>query len=218
MSKAEFCANYHFPEACIQIFTRAPIKGQVKTRLGECLSADQILTFYKDMLDDVITSALDSKVCPVELRVAMDVNHDFFLPYIERGVSIKPQSNGDLGQRMAAAFEDGLDEKEFVIAIGGDCVSIDGDYLLSAAKLLAEQKEVVIGPAEDGGYVLVGMKRFFPDLFRDIPWGSDRVLSLSTQKLEQLHINYKLLGLAWDVDTPEDYQRYLKLLGKSKTH
>ena len=216
MSKAEFYPGYHFPNACIQIFTKAPIKGQVKTRLGDCLNEDQIIKLYKKMLHDVITMALDSKVCPVELRVALDSNHDFFLPYIERGVTIKPQSSGDLGQRMASAFEEGLYEKEFVIAIGGDCVSIDTPYLLNAAKLLADKKEVVIGPAEDGGYVLLGMKDFFPDIFQDIPWGSERVLSLSTQKLDQGHINYALLDFAWDVDTPADYYRYLELSDKRK--
>jgi len=218
MSKVEPCADFHFPNACIQIFTKAPIKGQVKTRLGESLSADQIIKLYKKMLNEVITTALEAKVCPVELRVALDANHEFFLPYIERGVSIKPQCNGDLGHRMATAFDEGLNEKEFVIAIGGDCVSIDGDYLLNAAKLLADKKEVVIGPAEDGGYVLLGMKRFLPDIFQDIPWGSERVLSLSVKKLDLLHINYKLLNLAWDVDTPEDLHRYLELSDRNKTH
>ena len=218
MNKEEPCTGYLFPDACIQIFTKAPIKGQVKTRLVDCLSADQIINLYRKMLHEVITTALDSKICPVELRVALDANHDFFLPYIERGVTIKAQSKGDLGQRLATAFEERLDEREFVIAIGGDCVSIDSKYLLGAAKILSGRQEVVIGPAEDGGYVLMGMKHFIPDVFQDIPWGGESVLSSSIQKLEQLHIPYELLDLAWDVDTPEDYLRYMELANRNKTH
>lgn len=168
-----------------------------------------ILSIYKQMLNAVITMTLDARICPVELRIALEPEHEFFLPYLEnRAAIVKPQNEGDLGQRMAAAFDEALSEKDFVIAIGGDCVSINAAYLLEAAQLLAADQDVVFGPAEDGGYILLGMQQLYPEAFRDIPWGEAGVLAASVQKLEQSHVNYSLLGVGWDVDTLEDLRRY----------
>lgn len=209
MYKIESLKDYLFPNGLIQIFAKAPIVGQVKTRLKGVLSEADILIIYKQMLNDVITMALGARVCPVEIRVALDPEHEFFLPYIENHpVSVKAQNEGDLGQRMEAAFNEALAEKDFVIAIGGDCVSINASYLLEAAQLLAADQDVVLGPAEDGGYILLGMQQLYPEVFQGIPWGQANVLALSVEKLERSHVNYSLLGVGWDVDTLEDLRRY----------
>lgn len=199
-----------FPDGKIQIFAKAPIKGQVKTRLRTCLSDAEIISLYQKMLHDVISTAVNARICPVELRISLDPGHDFFKTYNKNNeVEILPQRGDDLGQRMLSAFEEGLKESEFIIAIGGDCVSIDRAYLLKAAKLLTQGSNVVIGPAEDGGYVLLGMNRLYPDLFDSIPWGESSVLAATFAKLKQSHINYSLLDVGWDVDIPEDLERYL---------
>ncbi len=208
MAKANV-SDYRFPQGLIQIFAKAPVLGQVKTRLRQALTDAEIVEIYKKMLKQVIDAALEARICPVELRVALDPGHEFFQPYVDSGaVMLKPQSQGDLGQRMALAFHEVLAKKDFVIAIGGDCVSIDGVYLQEAAQLLDAGQDVVFGPAEDGGYILLGLRTLYSEIFQGIPWGESNVLALSVQKLERSHVNYAFLSVGWDLDTPADLQRY----------
>ena len=104
-------------------------------------------------------------------------------------------------------MHNGLQQAQSVILIGADCPSIDQSYIDGALELLAGTKQVVIGPAEDGGYVLLGLSGNFLPLFEDIPWGTDQVLARTLEKLTIQGLDYSVLGERWDVDRAEDLDR-----------
>ena len=117
---------------------------------------------------------------------------------------VHSQSGGDLGERMRhiseCGFAGGFDR---VVLVGSDAPSLTSSYLREALRRL-DESDAVFGPALDGGYVLLGMNRLLAQLFHDIPWGSQRVLSLSRQRLEATCVRYALLSPLPDIDRPED--------------
>jgi rSAM/selenodomain-associated transferase 1 len=100
---------------------------------------------------------------------------------------------------------------EFVVLIGTDCPALNPAYVECAFEALQEGVEVVLGPAEDGGYVLVGMRQPVPEMFSNISWGSGAVLEETVQRLQQLGLSYRLLETLWDVDTVDDLPRLREL-------
>lgn len=92
------------------------------------------------------------------------------------------------------------------LIIGTDCPTMDAAVLQQALEAL-DEVDVVLQPAEDGGYTLIGMRDYWPQLFKDIAWGSSQVLTQSLERAESLGLKVRLLPLAWDLDRPEDYQR-----------
>ena len=127
-----------------------------------------------------------------------------------QGWTLVEQPAGDLGERMRLIATLGLAESDAVVLIGNDCPALDGAYLQAACAALQEQS-VVIGPAEDGGYVLLGLRNIDVALFNDMPWGTEQVLSMTLQRLQQLDWCPVLLPELWDVDRPEDLSRLAAL-------
>lgn len=196
------------PSAVIQVFCKAPVLGEVKTRLRSALSDKEILVFYEQMLRDAIARLTSHDLCASELWIAGGESHGFF---DEFKVQRFPQPPGDLGERMRHALEVGLKNSSNVILVGCDVPTIDEEYLDNALGLL-DSHDVVLGPAEDGGYGLVGVSGSVPDVFQSISWGSDQVLDQTCARLNALRLNYSLLPYVWDVDTPEDLKRYRQWL------
>jgi glycosyltransferase A (GT-A) superfamily protein (DUF2064 family) len=97
-----------------------------------------------------------------------------------------------------------------IIIIGTDAPALDIDTITAAIEAL-EDRDVVLVPAEDGGYVLLGVSTYHEQLLADVPWGSEQVLSSTVGNIESLGLGYSLLGECWDVDRPEDLQRYIDL-------
>ena len=193
----------------ILVFARAPQPGRVKTRLAEGVGAGRATEVYRQLLEQTVARAAASGLAPVELLVTPDTLHPFFSTLVDRyGVTIGVQAPGDLGQRMASALESALRDSDFVLLIGSDCPVLDGDYLLSATELLDKGADAVVGPAEDGGYVLIGLRRFDARLFDDIPWGSDRVMQLTRRRLQALGWCWEELPPLWDLDRPDDLLRW----------
>lgn len=96
---------------------------------------------------------------------------------------------------------------DYVLIVGADCASVDEGYLRAALRLLAAGENIVIGPAEDGGYVLLGL-RMTPDaLFEGVPWGSERVMAVTRSNLRAAGLSWQELPMRWDVDTPQDLGR-----------
>ena len=121
------------------------------------------------------------------------------------GLRTKPQSEGDLGQRMLACFEDGVR-----VLVGGDSPLVSIEYLNSAFSALRSH-DVVLGPTEDGGYVLIGMNKPEPRVFNNIHWSTANVLCETLNIASSLDLRVKCLDLVWDVDTGVDYKRWLEL-------
>lgn len=127
------------------------------------------------------------------------------------GLPVLQQRGSDLGARMLDALNRCLATGPYGIVVGTDCPAVTGAYVVEAARHLMDCP-LVIGPAEDGGYGLIGLSRPAPELFTGIPWGSDAVLEETLERARAANIRYRLLDTVWDVDEPSDWARYLEKL------
>jgi len=125
-----------------------------------------------------------------------------------RTVTARAQRGADLGQRMYAALQRALRDAEFALLIGTDCPVMTGDYLDQACRQLQTGKDLVVGPAEDGGYVLIGARHGYSELFESIPWGTAEVLQATRERAQSLGLRYAELAVLWDLDTPADLARW----------
>jgi rSAM/selenodomain-associated transferase 1 len=117
------------------------------------------------------------------------------------------QCEGDLGDRMQQAFKESFSKnKQNIVIIGIDCLDLTAEILRSAFAAL-ERFDAVLGPAEDGGYYLLGMRRLIPEVFEGIPWSSDQVFALTYQRLQEMGLSCRLLPMLPDCDRPEDLLR-----------
>ncbi len=200
---------YRYPDACIVIMARAPEYGQVKTRLAAGMGKDAALAAYQQLLETTLHTATGSHLAPVELHLDGDMTHPLVQELAAHtGVKLVAQQGDDLGQRMYLALDRALRNFNSALVIGSDCPVMDTTYLENALQTLASGSDVVIGPSEDGGYVLIGGNRADERIFRDISWGSDSVMQQTRATLGRAGIRYAELDTLWDVDHPEDYKRW----------
>ena len=177
--------------------------GKVKTRLIQKLGRRGALDLYLQMFERLIAELSASRF-NTELWISPDKDHAFFQSY---AFARFQQAGPHLGVRMSTALRDGLNRHESVILVGTDLPLIDRSYIEQAVGAL-QTHDVVLGPAEDGGYGLVGVKAETPDMFSDIDWGTERVLSQTCARLNRDGLDFGLLPLIWDVDRPDDLPRY----------
>jgi uncharacterized protein len=196
------------PEAVrIAVFAKAPIAGEVKTRLAALLGADGAAGLQAGLVRHALSTAMQARVGALELWCAPDASHPFFERCArEFGASLKRQEGADLGERMRRAFDASFAAGAALIIIGADCPALRSTDLEEAAAQLRAH-DAVIAPAEDGGYVLVGLARAAPMLFDGIAWGTSAVMGETRSKLAQAGVRWKELATFWDVDRPEDYAR-----------
>jgi rSAM/selenodomain-associated transferase 1 len=196
--------------AALVVFAKAPIPGQVKTRLCPPLTPDEAATlhgsFVLDTLERTKAAATKLKV-PVDryLACAPSSSHVFFKIMEERqGVKLLDQAGEDLGARMSHAF-DMLFTRGYarVLIVGTDVPSLPLDHYGQALTLL-ETNTLVLGPALDGGYYLIGLTRAAPALFSEIPWSTDRVLAVTQERARSLGLTTALLPPWRDIDTIDD--------------
>jgi rSAM/selenodomain-associated transferase 1 len=189
-------------------FAREPVAGKVKTRMMPALTAVQACDLHCDLVRWTCGRLVGSGLGPVHLAVAGDCTHPLFSECREIGAKdVVTQRGANLGERMYQAIEQGLGTWSAVLLVGSDCPAIDGAYLHRAREAL-RHCPVVLGPAEDGGYVLVGATAVSPRLFEDIPWGSDKVLALTRSRLRELGREWAELDTLADIDRPEDLARW----------
>jgi rSAM/selenodomain-associated transferase 1 len=183
---------------------RQPIPGRVKTRLLPYLSPQQAAQLHAAMVEHVCKVLCAHAAGRCQLWVDGDPQAELFRRCYDFGLSeVLVQPAGDLGQRMAHACQRGVSEQGAIVLVGSDSPAIDADYLAAAERAL-EQVDVVVGPALDGGYVLLGMRRFSAALFEGIAWGTGTVLAETLAVLQQLRWTYRLLSPLPDIDRPED--------------
>lgn len=207
---------YEFPAARLLIFAKAPVPGQVKTRLAGRLGARGAAELYKKLLRRTLAMAATARLCPLELWGAPDARHGFFSACRrDYAVRLRRQRSGDLGRRMNHALTRTVNQGHPAIVIGGDCASLGGAELRDAFCRLAAGSDAVLGPAADGGYVLIGLNRPAPALFRNIAWGTPTVLAATRRRLRRSGLNWAELPLGWDVDTPADLQRLRRIQTRS---
>lgn len=196
--------DVRFPEFCIVQFAKSPGSAQVKTRLAAALNADQRRELHSLMTQHICRTAAGANLAPLQLWVDGDLDDALFASLAEQlPVSCFHQRGPDLGARMLGAAHQVLQTRTGVIFIGSDCPFLDADYLHRAALALRD-KDAVIGPAVDGGYVLLGLRRPEAALFADMPWGTDAVLALTERRLRQLDWSWTRLPPLADIDRPDD--------------
>jgi len=123
------------------------------------------------------------------------------------GVRLQTQRGNDLGERMSAALQTLLGRYKKIIIIGTDAPALDINTIDAVVNQL-EYSDIVLVPAEDGGYVLLAASRHHEDLLVDVPWGTEGVLESTVRNIERMGLEYSLLGECWDVDRPADLERY----------
>jgi hypothetical protein len=191
----------------IAVFARAPVPGEAKTRLIPLLGAQGAARLHAQLVRHAIGVAIEADVGPVELWCAPDCDHPFFVDCaMELGATLRTQRGTDLGDRMACAFARALGENAPLVVIGSDCPALTPALLREAARAL-ETHEAVIAPAEDGGYVLVGLSAPDPGLFAGIAWGGATVMAETRARLARAGTSWKELETLWDIDRPEDHAR-----------
>ncbi len=198
-----------FPNARIALFAKAPEAGKVKTRLLSAVSAEEAADLYVGLLKQTVEKMVLAEVAPVECWCSPDTSHPLFQSLAaDFGITLRLQQGADLGLRMERAAEETLAVADSLALIGGDCPVLEPHHLSQAFVWLEDDADAVMGPAEDGGYVLLGLKQNSSSLFTDIPWGGDQVLRLTRERLRQRGWHCRELETLWDLDRPCDLERY----------
>jgi len=187
-------------------FTRFPEPGSAKTRLIPVLGPERAAELHRQLTDHTLEQvkllARDDAVA-VEIRYTGGTREQM-RDWLGRSFPIRSQGEGDLGIRMVRAFHSAFQEGgERVILVGSDCPGLSLNLMSQALDLLS-QSDVVIGPAKDGGYYLIGLRREAPELFQDISWGTQTVLEQTLSRVEALGLSKVLLEERDDLDRPED--------------
>ena len=183
------------------VLLKAPRAGYVKTRLASEIGELHALRLYRLMAGRVL-AALQATGAPTTIWYAPPEARPEMWRWLGQEWDLRPQASGDLGARLAAAAR-AAPEGTGWLAVGGDCPDLTSELLLQAAEVL-KTHEVVLGPAFDGGYYLIGGRVPLPDLFSGIPWGTDQVLQATRERLQRDGVAWEELPALRDVDTADD--------------
>ncbi|MBD2362444.1 TIGR04282 family arsenosugar biosynthesis glycosyltransferase [Anabaena minutissima FACHB-250] len=194
------------------IFTRYPEPGKTKTRMIPALGTLGAADLQRQMTEYTLSQAqaLQNSIS-IEVRFA---GGDLQLMQEWLGYSLlyQCQGEGDLGDRMARSLFDSFEKNAAqVIIIGTDCPDANSQILAQAFAQL-QTFDLVLGPALDGGYYLIGLRRFIPELFLNINWGTDQVLQQTVDVAKKLNISYVCLPALSDIDRPEDLRIWERIL------
>lgn len=193
----------------LAVFARAPRAGQVKTRLVPLLGESGALQAHRELVAG--TLARVASIPDISLWVSA-IDDEVRQWAEDVGGALALQHGDDLGARMLHCLRSCLDRgRTRVCLMGTDCPEIDAEYVNSAFVALA-QAQVVIAPAEDGGYGLIGVRsdayEKLPALFDEVPWSTDSVAAVTLKRAESVGLHIVSLPQIWDVDRPEDWHRY----------
>lgn len=189
------------------VFARAPVAGEVKTRLIPALGAEGAAELYRRFLLDTLAgaAALQTEVIVAAAEETQVAAVRALVEGVCPKAQVVAQAGRDLGERMRSAFGCALDAGyQRVVIIGSDAPTLPWDRVRLA---LAAEQDLTLGPCHDGGYYLIGMRAAIPQLFAGIAWGGPTVLAETLRKAEQLHLTVSLLEPWYDVDTPQDLER-----------
>jgi hypothetical protein len=194
------------PQERLIIFTRYPEPGKTKTRLIPALGAEKAAALQRQMTEYTLSQVRElqkERLVTAEVRFAGG-DRTLMVGWLGSDLIYKPQGEGDLGTRMARslslACQDNVDS---VVIIGTDCPGLNAQLMAKAFKQLHAQ-DLVLGPALDGGYYLLGLRYFIPELFIGINWGTAEVLQQTVDIATQLNLSVAYLPQLADVDRPED--------------
>jgi uncharacterized protein len=188
--------------SAVLVFARAPVAGAVKTRLVPRLGAAGAARLQERLMRATLRTARAADCGPVELHLTR--RHALFR-------RSKLQQGCDLGERMHHALRTALRRYRSAILIGADAPALGAADLRRAARWLQGGTDVVLAPAEDGGYALIGARKISAGVFRGIAWGSDSVYAQTVKRVEAAGLRWRALRRVWDVDRPADLERLRSL-------
>lgn len=190
------------------VFVKAPRPGFVKTRIAASLDDESASAIYQALVGLTLSRLSDAK--DVELRFTPDDAAVEIEAWKRPGWRLRAQGDGDLGARIDRAVADAFNEGiEGVVVLGTDCPEFTLDDVAGAWNALREH-EVVVGPAVDGGYWLIGMGCRQPELFTGIPWSTGQVFEVTMERARAAGLRVATLRSLRDVDTLEDWRAWLR--------
>jgi rSAM/selenodomain-associated transferase 1 len=192
----------------IAILTKAPIPGLAKTRLIPAIGAHAAAVLQERLTEHAVAIACAADIGPVTLWCSPDIDRASFQDLGRRlPIVLKQQPDGDLGDRMLGAIAAAQGP---ALVIGTDCPAFTVEILRAAADAL-QQADIVLIPAEDGGYVLIGSREPHPQLFDGIAWSASSVLAETRARIAALGLKAVELPTLWDVDTEDDLVRFERM-------
>ena len=196
------------------IFSRYPEPGKTKTRMIPALGATGAAELQRQMTEHTLNNAqqlLSSRDFTIEVHFTGG-SQQLMTAWLGQNLHYISQVSGDLGQKMRSAFARAFNMgNQRVLIIGIDCPGIN-QVILNEAFNSLQNHDLVLGVAEDGGYYLIGLNRPIPQLFHNITWGTDQVLSQTKNIAQQIKLDIHYLTTLSDVDRPEDlatWQKYI---------
>jgi len=199
------------PDTIVICLARAPERGKVKSRLADEIGDEGALECYRELLA-ILARTLRNVPFAVEVSVDGDWDASDFQSLFGNKINRSRQPEGDLGNRMHSIVNDALHTgRKKVILIGSDCPGLTPE-ILRYADIALDERDLVLGPARDGGYYLIGMKQLLPELFENVPWSTDAVLPITLAQARRHSRSYHLLEELSDVDTLADWHIWRKSL------
>lgn len=186
------------------IFIKNPELGKVKTRIAKTAGDEKALAIYKELMRHTQKVSLGVEA---NRHLLYSENINFQDNWSNETFQKYLQPNTDLGGRMNHAFKNAFEENEKVIIIGSDCASLTTEIVQEAFEAL-EENDFVVGPTYDGGYYLLGMKRYSPTVFEEIEWSTETVFEKTIGKINSLKSKYFLMPILSDIDYEEDWEKY----------
>jgi uncharacterized protein len=187
----------------IAVFAKAPVAGEVKTRLVPLLGAERAAQLHAGLVERALATAVAAAPSSLVLWCTPDAASAYFKRCAKRfGCELRVQSGADLGERMAHAFG----KSAPLVLIGSDCPALTAAHLREAWSALSTH-DAAIAPAQDGGYVLIALARPQPALFETMAWGARDVMAETRRRIAKAGLKCRELETLWDVDRPEDYRR-----------
>jgi rSAM/selenodomain-associated transferase 1 len=194
-------------QIAVAVFARAPVPGQAKTRLIPRLGAEGAADLQRAFILRTVRTAQAAGLGPVSLWCAPDCTHGVFSRcQRDFGITLRPQFGADLGERMFNALAQ-LCAQGPALLVGTDCPALTPTHLTTAARALHDGNDAVLLPAEDGGYVLLGLRRANFFLFQKMPWGGADVMAKTRERLRRAAWRWQEPARLWDVDEPDDLER-----------
>jgi rSAM/selenodomain-associated transferase 1 len=200
------------PDCAVIAFVKFPHRGKVKTRLAKTTGEQFAAEFYKICAERIFSELLklDAKEFTVFIYCSDKDDIELVSDWLENTFLVKPQINGNLGERMSVSFKDVFNEGyKKALIIGTDLPDLSADIINLAASKLSDY-DFVVGPSSDGGYYLLGMRYFVPELFEEIEWSSPSVLESTIKKINALNKSFLLLDEKTDIDTENDLNNWMK--------
>lgn len=199
------------------IFAKAPIPGEVKTRLCPPLDPEEAASLHGSLVLDAIERTKGLQGVTLYVASAPDISHPFFKVMEGRyGARLLEQRGPDLGSRMRLALQDAFDDGcREVLLTGTDLPTLPRANLVEGLKLV-KGHDVVLGPTPDGGYYLIGLRKPAPTLFEGIVWSTPTVFAETRKKVEAAGLSLGLLPECRDLDTPDDLLAFIALCGKDR--